>query len=356
MSLSDDERVRYMYQSISAIMDVRRDWIADEAIPDYQRKKHQHLFDALGGMWHAFLGGQSNGMHWILASSATSTIHTDIPRSPWEMAITGTLEQAAPKSKNEFVPSGTNPFDGRDMANIPAFLKIDGDESTAHVFRAYMLIEGLVYPLRRYDDAFLRKYNDLSRLVSDFMGDAYVVFCCESVAKAYVLFEILKLLYGPLYPYHKGRGDVVADFAGLDCLHGCIGKAMKREMSDLVKWHVGLVRDIAAAKALGVHAQHEAHLTMRVRLWAFLEFHTGLYEYAHTRKAFIAAVRKSCLRRCVPELIASMDAKAIVYKAIVYKASVASAVAKENASSGSSALNAYGFAGYRLMSGNADDE
>ena len=147
MGLSDEERVTKMCWAVHNLSTMCR-----ELEVGYPKEPWQYLKDLGDRLWHAFLGGHSNGMFWIIGGALESGVTG--PNSPWGVLIESQCDEARRSTeKDPFKkdPNYFDPFDG--------FLDISGliqhareGSNKKKLLDIYRSTEFLIYGLRRYDD------------------------------------------------------------------------------------------------------------------------------------------------------------------------------------------------------------
>ena len=186
MGLSDEERAKNLYWYTHQI------YQKSLSLPDRDPLDHGYprLKALCAQVWDAFLGHHSNGVHWILGSSAGNRVEK--ANSAWSAAIGIALEEDRDESQWS-KEIDFDPFNG--------FIDISGllghvDKTHASVFDIFAWTENAVYALRRYNDDFLSNHVRLSRLISEIQGVCFGIFVKnDAFPRAYVLHEVLKLLY-----------------------------------------------------------------------------------------------------------------------------------------------------------------
>ena len=192
MGLSDEERVTQMCWAVHNLSTMCR-----ELEVGYPKEPWQYLKDLGDRLWHAFLGGHSNGMFWIIGGALESGVTG--PNSPWGVLIESQCDEARRSTeKDPFKkdPNYFDPFDG--------FLDISGliqhareGSNKKKLLDIYRSTEFLIYGLRRYDDELRGKYQDLDKLASDILGACFAIMHeDQDFGKAYVGERILKWIYG----------------------------------------------------------------------------------------------------------------------------------------------------------------
>ena len=316
MGLSDEERQIGLYHCLNRL----NDWVKDWENPYYDRQTMRKISTAriinlVKKTWHAFLGKQSNGGHWIFGSSSTNSITTETPNSPWEIAITGHLE---PIAKDILEPDRfkwpEKEFDVLEFAFIPNLLK----ENERRVFQIYRETENIIYYLRRYQDKFCFNLKELNKLISDIQGECFQQFTNNSdFAKAYLVYEIIKILYDNYYCEEKQ--DVITKLLISNTLHHDIMRTgMKLNLPELAKIHIDLINN------------------KQNRVLVILALCDSIYQYNHIKQKI-----EDGLKSAFPE---QMDL--IIQEMNRYKDFYSS---KKNENKyESNPLNCYGFAGYDL--------
>lgn len=189
MGLSDQERETNLYWACHRIYNLGRKLDTKDSYPS----SGGHLKELCDRVWVEFLGGHSNGAHWILGSSASNEIRD--PDSPWSAALLSTLQESVPchrYRRDEF-----DPFDG--WLDIVGLLGKSRAPELAPVYEIFAWTEQAVYALRRYQDAYMRKRQGLSDLLATMQGVCFGIFRSDTFAKAYVHNRTLKKLYGSKY-------------------------------------------------------------------------------------------------------------------------------------------------------------
>src|SRR3990167_9086818 len=95
MGLSDEERISKIYNGVRSLIEV----VADVDVGRYEiawTDDLEALKAHVGRLWHAFLGGRSNGAYWILGGDADNGV-TSESRGPWAVAVRAHLEDSRRK-------------------------------------------------------------------------------------------------------------------------------------------------------------------------------------------------------------------------------------------------------------------
>jgi hypothetical protein len=287
MGLSDEERLEGMYGSLRELSEISKRWKEDYQVESYYRNDFVVVRDLVDQLWHAFLGKQSNSIHWIMGSSTSNTI-THSPHTPWDMAVCHHLSDAIREKCDWAMEDSERPFDAMRFTSLVSLVK-HGDRGTAlgYVVEIYQWIEQLIYYMRRYPDEFLEGYKEVSEITSKIMGECFVIFSRrEDVAKAYLIREIMDILYVSPYPYRKEEWDVVVQFMSGDCTHHDMSNLMKWDIKDLAKEHITLVKAVTKArrKAEDRREFQDDPDLIKARLFFVLKVSHGLHEYKHKRE------------------------------------------------------------------------
>jgi len=226
VGLSDEERVLKMCWAVHHLSALCR-----ELEPEYPKEPGLHLKDLGGSLWHAFLGGHSNGMFWVIGGALESGVTG--PHSPWGVVIESQCDEARrsvrgdpfQKPKNYF-----DPFDGfLDISGLMS--QVRGGEGKRKLLSIYRSTEFLIYGLRRYDDDLRGKYKELDKLASDILGACFVLMQGDQeFGKAYVGERLLKWIYGGYEDPLKG---VLLNL----CLHHDLSRFMSDcTLADVIAW------------------------------------------------------------------------------------------------------------------------
>jgi hypothetical protein len=286
MGLSDEERLEGMYFALCELSEISKRWKRDYQVERYCRTEFVVVRDLVDQLWHAFLGKQSNAVHWIMGSSSSNTI-THSPHSPWDIAVCHHLNDAI-KKEDPWDSDSERPFDAMQFTDIRSLVAHNRDShALAYVLEVYQWVEQLVYYLRRYEDDFLDRYKEISEIVSKIMGECFVIFSRRpDIAKAYLIREIMEILYVSPYPYREEEWDVVLKFTAQDCTHHDMSNLMKWDIKDLAKEHIALVKAVTKArrKAENRHDYQSDPELIEARLFFVLKVSHSIKQYEHCRK------------------------------------------------------------------------
>ncbi len=84
MSLSDQERTHGIYHAIAAMCEAVHRWETDRYITyTSDLERYRDIREAVKQLWHAFLAGSSNSLHWFMGSASSNTITDDTASDPW---------------------------------------------------------------------------------------------------------------------------------------------------------------------------------------------------------------------------------------------------------------------------------
>jgi hypothetical protein len=289
MGLSNEERQTKLYWSIHHLVDESRNL----PTTGYEHEQYDRLRDLCDQMWFAFLGRATNGGHWFAGSSATNQIGG--PDSPWAVALLNHFSHDRSQGKSwrdkhrdrlqkeydEQYEKDPDLADLPDDDHINRALGIDrmlgcvSDDGPAYkaVYLIYAGTEGILYALRRYDDAFLARYPVLNKLVSDIQGECFGIFARhEAFARAYLLNQILDLMYA--------HDNPVRALAVHQHWHHTIANPMRKaDLKTLRKWHLAVTKN-----PVGVTPTDWVALA--------LEMMGSSYEYEHQFKDVIRIAKK----------------------------------------------------------------
>ena len=266
MGLSDEERISGLYYDINKMVKLV-DALKKDADEYWYPKK---LVDLVDQLWHAFLGKKHNSSHWILGSSATNTI-TDNVLTPWGIAINHHCNDLF---KEKGVLTKSDQFDAFDgFLDISGLLgQVQGPYQT--IYDTFSWSEQAIYHLRRYEDSLLNELNSLSKIISDINGECFVLFLENDVyARAYVLYNITKMLYSEFYPYRKEKWDLLTKYLDSDASH--------HDLSRMIQSRDGNLKVLAEIHIKLSKAKENNKLTLMLRTETFLQLAGRRYHYDH---------------------------------------------------------------------------
>jgi hypothetical protein len=192
-------------------------------------------------IWPMVFGATSNSGHWIMGSSATNEVIRE--DSPWAVVIMDHWSEVRDKD-NFFNQIRENaPFDPFDWClTISGFIEGE-NKGKARVYDVYAWTEQLIYYLRRYNDEFMRGYQELSDWASTTLGLCYAHFYGDDVyARAYTYNQLCEKIY---------KNQIVEKIAAKQCWHHDF-RARFRDYSleDLMDFHMRLFKKEPALKTL----------------------------------------------------------------------------------------------------------
>ena len=305
MSLSDEERLRGMYYAIRNLTGVAKQWRSDHRL---QRNRFEDDFtevrDLIDKLWHAFLGGDTQGMLWFMGPDSVQTIKGE-PQSPWALALTCTLEEKVKKVRGhrDWQYDGQDPFNALDHLCITSLLNHDDWKGVpaSYLLKAYQHTETIMYYLRRYNDDFSDRYEKVSALISQIQGECFRVFSeRDCFAKAYLIHEMMEILYGGGYPYSDP--DVVTSILSSEVLHHDFTALMKLPLEDLIPHHIELVQTFEAARKRTNNKEYDDYELTRLRLFKVIEFSTKTHQYEHVRDKIVATLEGTDLAKEIPKV------------------------------------------------------
>lgn len=313
MGLSDSERRQGIYFAVNELTRIAQRWREDRDVRDSSFNNMTHIRDMLDGLWHTLLGSQTNGLHWIMGSSSSNQIHSE-PRDPWAMAVSCRLSESRSEDNEWEDGAGDEdkPFDALKHTSIRYLVahdRMDG-KALAYVYETYQWIEQLIYYLRRYDDSFLQSGSLLSEAASRIMGACFNVFYSnEAFAKAYVIHDMMDILYGSAYPYRPEDQDFITKFMVDSNTHHDFTYLMQWELCELTEKHIALTQASVKVQATkGKDATAKRNL-QKARLLTMIDMSKSLAEYKHHRSALENGMK---LAKCkfIAEAKVAMDAAA----------------------------------------------
>jgi len=358
MGLSDNERLGGVYFALKGLAGIRQSFEKDYQIDSYTRNEYKEVFDLVDQLWHGFFGHHTNALHWFMGSSSSNTI-THEPHTPWEMAICHHLEEAI-RNKDEVIDLGDDsdrPFDALKHTSLASLVK-EGFEGPAlgYVVEVYQWVEQLIYYLRRYPDDFLEQHVEVSKITSKIMGECFRIFSNRSdIAKAYVIREMMQILYGNVYPYREEEWDVVTKFMQSDCTHHYFPRLMKKPLKELAEDHIALVKAHVKAKRKAKDQEKRHSLAyddpefFETRLLLMLKISRNLHEYEHVQEKLFKMLEGHKLLQKVKKEVKRLAAE---FK----KNKKEDREERDNNERDLSQLDAYHFDGYRMLSDFLDQE
>lgn len=188
MGLSKEERLGKMVWAVHALTRLGRELQAQRAAAMYLDGLPV-LIELLDRLWHAYLGGRSNGMYWLVGGDLDGPVTEE--GLPWSSIVMAQCEEARLPPDE---PGEAHPFDPfRDMLSVKGLLP---DDAHQKVYDVYGWTEQLAYALRRYPDELMAQYAVLDKLISDIQGACFHIFQSSTAyGRAYVGNRLLQALY-----------------------------------------------------------------------------------------------------------------------------------------------------------------
>jgi len=191
MGLSDGERLEKMYWSAKYLYELGNDLY----------KTNFYCKEPLVGLckqvWAKLLGGDHNGVYWILGGAITNPIKDTT--NAWAIAIASKFEDVRYNRQTTrlgLMRDRNEEFDPFDCFLSEKGLIGSGEyEGQAYklIYEIYAHTESMIYALRRYDDELLKRFSGLSDLISEIQGVCFGLFTTtESYAKAYLAHQIFR--------------------------------------------------------------------------------------------------------------------------------------------------------------------
>ena len=321
MGLSDTERLRGCIHAVRHLNTLSQEFQADYRIDSYEKEKLTHLIELIDQTWHAMFGSHSNSFHWFMGSESSNEIHGN-PTGPWAVAVVGHLEQYARERDEIIRPSEDykSPFNACEFNNIPNLLQNAGDAAESYVFKIYQWAEQLAYFLRRYDDQFTKNHHKLNVVLSKIIGECFTHFTRnEMYAKAYVIYQIMEIVYGTQYPYNSDQWDFVTTTLSKGNMHHDFPRLMKREveMEFLAGVHIELIKHRyaafqAAEKRNNTPSYGQDEGLLLARCHAMIKVIPELCTTG--KKKFLEDLKKSALNKNYKELAATVEERSKAIK------------------------------------------
>jgi len=287
MGLSDEERIEGICYSIRAITKLGKE-LEEQQSRSYGFHDYEELCRLIKRLWPAAVGSESNGMHWIMGSSASNTVSWET-NTPWGVAIKSHIEAGARELSRDgddfFDPDRDKEFDPFD-----GFLSIGGLLPAPHnkVYDIYGWIEQLIYYLRRYKDQFAKNLSGLSDLVARIQGECFAMFTSEDIyGKAYLLNKIAEAVY---IRFQQDE-DVVKKWFKKQNMHHDISLPMSEPyrfpMKDLVRIHLRIVKARVQYKKKGKKRAYDM-----CRILTTLELSDRRYQYDHQHRELLKMLQE----------------------------------------------------------------
>lgn len=276
MGLSNEERLSGIYYSIDSMVDIV------DSLKEYHEgyEFSKKLAGFVDQLWHAFLGKNHNGAHWVLGSSAGNAV-TWGTASAWGIAaINHHTQKVLNTEEDPFKKSDDfDPFEH--FLGLPGLLHQAGCQYKA-IYEIFGWTEQAIYYLRRYDDELLKGLEPLSKLISDIQGECFKLFKRQDYyARAYILNILCKMIYGKDYPYQKEKWDAFTKFLISACGHHDLNRLMTEgELKALAELHVKMHR-----------LEKDNKLTVMNRVEAFLILAGHKFHYDHVYKKLTADLK-----------------------------------------------------------------
>lgn len=282
MGLSDGERLTGIMYSIKRIRKHVND-IKECRDYTYHKSDLKDIFALSDKLWHSFLGKDSNSLHWLFGSPGSNSLQAD-NHSLWANIVRSHLPKLE-YDENKFRDEEPeikyfNPFDG--FLNISGLIK---DTYISKVYEIYLELETLSYYVRRYKDSLLEELDNLNILISDLYGACFEFMeNKEEYAKAYVLNQILKIVYNRTLFFdnndEKGLDSVDIILNRLNFQHD-LPRAMNKDVKYLAEIHIKLDK---------LKREKSKDLLLQ-RLLCAVELCGGI-EYDHINKQIIDICKK----------------------------------------------------------------
>jgi hypothetical protein len=271
MGLSNEERIEGLYYAVDRMVQYG-DYLKEKR---HYSSYHDKLRGFIDQLWHALIGKGSNGLHWIMGSSASNEVTWDT-LSSWGIAINHHCGDVL-KKESDFLDYRLKDPDPKFFDAFDGFLNISGllsqvKLSYGYIYEIFSWTEQATYYLRRYEDELSRSLEGFSKIISDIQGECFRLFKEDNVyANAYVLSAICKKIYGDMYPHGREKWDVVTTFLAENCGHHDMSRMMEfgeQDLKILAQLHVKLVE-----------AEKGKKLTKMMRLEAFLLLAGRRFQY-----------------------------------------------------------------------------
>lgn len=237
MGLSVNERTTKIYYAISGLVKTATE-LQNRSKDYYERELVKTLVDYTTKFWHAFLAENTNSAMWLLGSDAAGAVPYE-SNYPWSTAIQATIQDEVSKHDSFIYRRNEEDkeFNAKDWCSMNQALPSPQRE----IFQIYLWNESISYPLRRYDDEYLKSYEELSKLVSNVYGTCFSLFAEDEVfAKGYLIQRIAGMLFSKDYPYKK---DDIDKFLGETYMHHEIVKLYNQPLAELIGIHLYLTNN-----------------------------------------------------------------------------------------------------------------
>lgn len=276
MGLSNGERNTYIFNAIKNIVALSKNLKHD----DFDEIK-QHI----NMLWPSTIGSTSNGLHWIVGSSATNQIGWD-DFSVFSVALKdGFDDDKAYIEENEHKKKDPNYksmreirndyFDPMDKLGIKDLI----ENSDSYLAKEYSIIyeifawtEQLVYALRRYDDEYRRGLSKLSEVIASIQGDCFPFFSNVVFRQAYLSYHMFNILF------HKR--EIEDAIKNLYLFHDVSGICRDHQIDSIMGFHKRLTIDSSPAECI----------------YLLLEIAGRHFHYDHKYKELVNALKKANIK------------------------------------------------------------
>jgi hypothetical protein len=258
LGLSDEERVKGLYFAIDKIVELGR-WL-DDHLNRYERKDYKYLLGFINDLWHALVCKQSHSSLWVLGSSAVNTVRYDT-LTPWGIGISSQCREGGNTDDNT-----SNAFE--DFLDIKPLLTYC-DNKFGYIYEIYQWVEQAIYYLRRYEDELSNSLSTLDKCISNIYGECFSLFKDnQAYAHAYILHNVLKIMYADGYPYKK---DAFSKYLDEGHIHHKLSHLMRHQNLKLISdMYKKMYRD-----------KKDGKLTLMVRVEAMFKLCGSEYHYDH---------------------------------------------------------------------------
>lgn len=230
MGLSGEERIERIYYIVGDLTD----WGREVKSCRLHLKEFTDITDEL---WHDVLGSSfENTDFWLVGGTADREISQD-NFSPWSVIVRDYIYDAV-NGDSDILPIDNDIL--RTSLNIESFLSKSYDEGVVYIYRLYKLCEALSYPLKRYNDDFLKEFEKLNRSLSRLVGMCfdYMRDCRDSYSKAYLANRISLIIYSN---NRSSNRDWLTEFCCVNFVNIDLLKIMDWDLTDIISVHVGLL-------------------------------------------------------------------------------------------------------------------
>lgn len=274
MGLCNEERFSGLVWSVNGITKTALEMKEKTRFP---HDGHSRVLKLAGKLWPAFLGGYSNGLHWILGPSSLNDEVTE--ESLFQIALLAAKKDDKEEERKSY-EHVKDPVVKHMFQYGSDFLKGMGNNDLKYPAEMYLGVEHAFYYLNRYTDEFSKRYKKLADTLARLWGALFVVLEGQpELLSAFCLSKIYEQIVG-------FKHDLITElWTKANFQHDY-------SLDETCNWNVAISPERLLEIWKMLQPMDRANISTELRLQVLLEIVGRHYHYEHQHRVLFEMIEK----------------------------------------------------------------